>query len=122
MPLGLASALYLSEYASPRHRDLLKPALEILAGIPTVETKRITPPIANNLPHLLIFWDEQRLGLTRTQLKEQLAQGQPPIATARVHGTGEAGFLISVWTLQPGEDVLVAARLRDILTRSRQLF
>ncbi len=35
-PLGLASAVYLSEYASRRARDWIKPALEILAGIPTV--------------------------------------------------------------------------------------
>jgi len=35
-PLGLLSAIYLSEYASKRFRDLVKPALEILAGIPTV--------------------------------------------------------------------------------------
>ncbi len=36
LPLGLASALYLSEYASPKVRSTLKPILEILAGIPTV--------------------------------------------------------------------------------------
>ncbi|HNO95177.1 MAG TPA: phosphate ABC transporter permease subunit PstC, partial [Anaerolineales bacterium] len=36
LPLGLASAVYLSEYASPRVRATLKPILEILAGIPTV--------------------------------------------------------------------------------------
>ena len=36
LPLGLATALYLSEYASPRARATLKPILEILAGIPTV--------------------------------------------------------------------------------------
>lgn len=36
MPLGLAAAVYLSEYASPRVRGWLKPTLEILAGIPTV--------------------------------------------------------------------------------------
>lgn len=36
MPLGLAAAIYLSEYASPRVRGLLKPTLEVLAGIPTV--------------------------------------------------------------------------------------
>jgi phosphate transport system permease protein len=35
-PLGLGAAVYLSEYASPRVRKLLKPALEILAGIPSV--------------------------------------------------------------------------------------
>lgn len=36
IPLGLGSAIYLSEYASRRSRSILKPILEILAGIPSV--------------------------------------------------------------------------------------
>ena len=36
VPVGLMSAVYLAEYASPRVRGLAKPALEVLAGIPTV--------------------------------------------------------------------------------------
>ncbi len=36
IPLGLGSAVYLSEYASPRVRTVVKPALEVLAGIPSV--------------------------------------------------------------------------------------
>lgn len=36
MPLGLGSAIYLSEYASEKVRSFLKPSLEVLAGIPTV--------------------------------------------------------------------------------------
>lgn len=36
LPLGLASAIYLSEYASNRARSIVKPILEVLAGIPTV--------------------------------------------------------------------------------------
>lgn len=36
IPIGLASALYLSEYASPRTRNIVKPILEILAGVPSV--------------------------------------------------------------------------------------
>lgn len=35
-PLGLLSAIYMSEYASPRVRSMAKPLLEVLAGIPTV--------------------------------------------------------------------------------------
>lgn len=35
-PLGLAAAVYLSEYANPRVRRVLKPGLETLAGIPSV--------------------------------------------------------------------------------------
>ena len=36
LPLGLGAAIFLSEYASPNARKVLKPALEVLAGIPTV--------------------------------------------------------------------------------------
>jgi len=36
VPMGLVTAIYLSEYAHPRVRAVLKPALELLAGIPTV--------------------------------------------------------------------------------------
>ena len=36
IPLGLASAIYLAEYASTKVRDIAKPIIEILAGIPTV--------------------------------------------------------------------------------------
>jgi phosphate transport system permease protein len=36
IPLGLAVAIYLSEYATPKARNTLKPILEVLAGVPTI--------------------------------------------------------------------------------------
>ena len=36
IPLGLGAAIYLSEYARPRVRKTVKPALEVLAGMPTI--------------------------------------------------------------------------------------
>ncbi len=36
VPIGLFAAIYLSEYASPRIRSIVKPLLEVLAGIPTI--------------------------------------------------------------------------------------
>jgi phosphate transport system permease protein len=36
IPLGLGSAIYLSEYASPRVRKTVKPVIEMLAGVPTI--------------------------------------------------------------------------------------
>jgi phosphate transport system permease protein len=36
IPLGLAVSIYLSEYATPRLRNFLKPILEVLAGVPTI--------------------------------------------------------------------------------------
>jgi phosphate transport system permease protein len=55
LPLGVATAIYLSEYAEKRHRAVLKPALEVLAGIPTVvygffALIYITPAIKTVLP------------------------------------------------------------------------
>lgn len=55
MPLGLGSALYLSEYARPRARKFFKPALEVLAGVPTVvygffALSAVTPFLRATLP------------------------------------------------------------------------
>jgi len=60
IPVGLASAIYLSEYASPRKREIIKPVLEILAGIPTVvygyfALTFITPTIRLLLPSTDFF-------------------------------------------------------------------
>jgi len=60
VPLGLIAAIYLSEFASPRVRDTLKPALEVLAGIPTVvygffALLFVTPLLQNFVPGLGTF-------------------------------------------------------------------
>ena len=60
LPVGLASAVYLSEYASRRARDVVKPILEILAGIPTVvygyfALTFVTPLFRAVLPQTGIF-------------------------------------------------------------------
>jgi len=36
LPIGLMTAIYLTQYAAPRTRDLVKPVVEVLAGIPTI--------------------------------------------------------------------------------------
>lgn len=60
VPIGLASAIYLSEYASERTRRIIKPALEVLAGIPTIvygffALTIVTPLLQNVIPDLDIF-------------------------------------------------------------------
>jgi phosphate transport system permease protein len=60
LPLGLTTAIYLAEYAPDRARRALKPALEILAGIPTVvygyfALTFITPILQSLFPQTQIF-------------------------------------------------------------------
>jgi L-seryl-tRNA(Ser) seleniumtransferase len=86
-----------------------------VADIPTLVCERIVPPIANHVPHLILTWDEQRVKISREQLKKELAAGDPPILIGRVSGTGDKGVLISVFVLRDGEDQIVAERLRSIL-------
>ena len=89
-----------------------------LKGIPTVSTERVVPPIANHVPHVLVFWDEERIRVSREVVTETLAGGNPPIRLGRVRGTGERGLLVSVFMLKPGEVDLVAARLIDVLKKA----
>ncbi|MEX2583321.1 MAG: phosphate ABC transporter permease subunit PstC [Gemmatimonadota bacterium] len=60
LPIGLASAIYLSEYAKPRVRNVIKPALEVLAGIRTVvygffALTFVTPILQGIWPETQIF-------------------------------------------------------------------
>jgi len=60
LPIGLATAIFLSEYASDRVRRVIKPILEVLAGIPTVvygyfALTFVTPLIRSVLPETGIF-------------------------------------------------------------------
>ncbi|MCP8967137.1 phosphate ABC transporter permease subunit PstC [Ectobacillus ponti] len=60
VPVGLGCAVYLSEYAPPLARSLLKPVLEVLAGIPTIvygffALTFVTPLLQQLLPGLQFF-------------------------------------------------------------------
>jgi L-seryl-tRNA(Ser) seleniumtransferase len=86
--------------------------------IATVQSERIVPPIANHVPHLIVTWDEKRVKITRERVTKELADGDPSIRLARVVGTGDKGILISVLTLQEGEERIVGARLAEILKKA----
>lgn len=60
IPFGLGAAIYLSEYASDRTRRIIKPILEVLAGVPTIvygffALTFVTPLLQNIIPDLKIF-------------------------------------------------------------------
>ncbi len=60
LPVGLAAAIFLSEYAPSKMRRIVKPVLEILAGIPTVvygyfALTFVTPLLKGIFPNILVF-------------------------------------------------------------------
>ncbi len=60
VPIGLAAAIYLSEYASDKARRTIKPILEVLAGVPTIvygffALTFVTPILQQLIPSLKIF-------------------------------------------------------------------
>lgn len=87
----------------------------VLDGLRHVTTERHVPEIANRVPHVLVRWDAEALGLSTQRLVESLRAGDPPIWVSPM---GEAGVRISMWMLRGGEHEIVAARIRDLLTRA----
>ena len=78
VPVGLGTAVYLSEYASPRVRKTVKPVLEILAGIPTVAIGIFA--VSFILPEIIQpIWPGEFLGG---------AEGKPFMALAAALGIG----------------------------------
>lgn len=78
VPIGLGSAVFLSEYASPRMRKTIKPVLEVLAGIPTVAIGIFA--VSFLLPHVIQpLWPGEFLGG---------AEGKPFMALAAALGIG----------------------------------
>jgi L-seryl-tRNA(Ser) seleniumtransferase len=98
-----------------------------LKDIPTVKTEIFIPPVANNVPHLLIRYDQQRVKISPKEVAKQLHAGTPSIELNPATGTTEASagipkdpnkIVVGVWMLEPGEDAIVARRLREVLTQA----
>ena len=94
-----------------------------LASIPGVQAESFVPEIANHVPHLSLEWDHERIPITSAEASGRLKQGQPPIETGghrwlrpkSQSPKNMHGLTVSVWMLRPGEDRIVAERLKSLL-------
>src|SRR5437867_2433998 len=87
--------------------------LDALKAVKGVDASRHVPEIANEVPHVLLQWDERGLKLTASDAVKQLRDGEPPIAVSR---TGEGEVRISVWMMQGEEHRIVARRLKEVFS------
>lgn len=113
LPLGLLTAIFLSEYAPRKLRAVLKPALEILAGIPTVvygffAITVITPALASIIPSLNAF-NALSAGIAMgimclpivSSLSEDAIQSVPRSLREGAHAVGGTKFDVIVKVVIP---------------------
>ncbi len=98
-----------------------------VSTLPTVQTQVFIPEVANHVPHLLITYDQSRIKITGMEAMKKMREGRPRIelnpstggapASAGLPG-GPNTIVVGVWMLQPGEDMIVAKRLREVLQQA----
>lgn len=119
MPAGLLSAIYLSEYAPPRLRAILKPALEVLAGIPTVvygyfALLFVTPLLQQVIPGVETF-NALSAGLTMGVMILPLVSSLSEDALYAVPSSlREAAYALGATRLEVALRVVVPAALSGI--------
>jgi uncharacterized pyridoxal phosphate-dependent enzyme len=98
-----------------------------LKNIPTLEPRVVIPnTAANAVPHLLLRYDPQRVKIRPGEVVVELRRGTPSIElnpmTGKKNGAGlpcdENTIVVGVWMLDPGEDLIVARRLREVLSKA----
>lgn len=97
---------------------------EQVKSLPGVETRISVPPVANHVAHLLINFDPNQIKLTGKEVLAKMREGTPRIQLNPATGGGSASkglesgvntIVVGVWMLQPGEDLVVGRRLREVL-------
>jgi L-seryl-tRNA(Ser) seleniumtransferase len=88
---------------------------EALKGFDDVRTEIDVPEIANAVPHLHVSWDVARRRLSPSDVAKRLRDGRPSI---EVNPSTGRQLVIGVWMMEPGEDAIVAERIREVLAKT----
>ena len=84
-----------------------------VATVPGIKAEIFVPDVANHVPHVRISWDAAAKGIAPTDAVNGLRAGEPSIGT---RSEGDA-LVIGVWMMRPGEEKIVARRLREVLEK-----
>lgn len=128
LPIGLAAAIYLSEYAHPRVRAIFKPVLEVLAGVPTVvygffALKFVTPLLQGILPFDVGVFNALSAGLvmgmmivpTIASLSEDAMSAVPQALRDGAYALGSSRRIVAVRVVLPAAlSGIVAATILGI--------
>lgn len=90
-----------------------------LKGTPTVFTEYVTNNDYSHTPRLSVQWDEAKIGITLEEMVKKLRDGNPSIEASdmRYFNPPWKGLGIFPYNLKPGEELIIADRVKEILTR-----
>jgi L-seryl-tRNA(Ser) seleniumtransferase len=99
-----------------------------LKDLPTLKTEVSIPPLANHIPHLLIRYSQDQIKIAPRAVMQELRKGTPSIELNPSTGSNSGAsagmttdvntIVVGVWMLQPGEEMIVAKRLREVLSKA----
>src|SRR5690606_26179659 len=120
LPIGLASAIYLSEYAHPRVRAFLKPALEVLAGVPTVvygyfALTFVTPLLRQVWPGTQVFNAASASIVVGIMIVPMVSSLAEDAMSAVPRSLREAAYALGATKLEVSTRTVVPAALSGIL-------
>jgi phosphate transport system permease protein len=120
VPLGIGSAIYLNEYARPRTRKIVKPVLEVLAGVPTVvfgffALAAVTPFLQSIGVEVGVFNALSAGLVVGVLIIPTIASVSEDALTAVPQGLREASYGLGATKRQTSISVLVPAGLSGII-------
>jgi L-seryl-tRNA(Ser) seleniumtransferase len=116
--VGMLAALelYLAKDHAEEQREFDRRAEVIrsaAAAVSGVKAEVFVPEVANHVPHVRISWDAAAKAITADQVVKSLRDGEPSIGTRAERDT----VVVGVWMMRPGEDKIVARRIRETLEK-----
>jgi L-seryl-tRNA(Ser) seleniumtransferase len=82
-----------------------------VTSVPGVKAEMYLPEVFNRWPHIRVTWDEAKLGVKPADVIKKMRAGEPSILVWSADNTLDLGVI----TLKPGEDRIVARRLKQEL-------
>ena len=130
--VGMVAAVdwFLSQTDAGMEAEFRRRADRIAAhvkSIPTLEARVEIPHVAANaVPHLLLRYDTSKIKIAPREVMAELRKGSPSIELNPMTGSKNGGGLtcdentivVGVWMLQPGEDLIVSKRLKEVLQKA----
>lgn len=120
VPLGLGSAIYLAEYASPGLRRIIKPVIELLAGVPSVvfgyfAVTSVTPVLQRWLPSTEVFNGASAAIVLAFMVLPTITSLCDDAIRAVPRSLREGGFALAATKYEVSTKILIPAALSGIM-------